>query len=270
MQQENILIVVDPSQEHQAAVERAMITSKLRLAMAKQPVLKFFFGVDGQSVDTSPSNPQMYRGLDWFKAIVDQPHNEGIPYTTEICWSPDWSRAIVQSAKNFDASLIVFPDNSNKSTRSRLTDTKWSLLRHAKCPVLIVRPTSNNTRKVVLAAVRMQSDTEKYQELNAKILTRGKWMADLYGAEFHVVNAYADSMHYPDRAKILRAVDIPQEHVHVKQGPADEVVAEVAQDIGADIVVIGTMRRDGLLAAMRGNTSELLMSKVECDIMTLN
>lgn len=265
--QENIFIVVDPTQDQQAAVERAMITARLR---KPTPSLKFFFGVDGQAVDTSAANPQMYRGLDWFKAIVDQPFNEGVPYTTEMCWSPDWSRAIVQSAKAFAADLIIFPDNSARSNRGRLTDTKWALLRHSKCPVLIVRPNSSPTRKVVLAAVRMQSDDPKYVELNTKILNRGKWMAELYGAEFHVVNSYPDSMHYPDRARILRAVDIPSEHIHIKQGPPDEVVSEVAKEINADVLVIGTLKRDGLLAAMRGNTSELLMSKVSCDIMTLN
>lgn len=264
--QANILVVVDPTQDEQPALARALYACRTH---SPQPRLHLFFGIDGQAVDTSASNPQMYRQLDWYLGLVEKLEANDIEYSSEICWSPDWSRSVVHSAKEIDADLIMVSDASTSHSRLKLTDTKWDLLRHAKCPVLLAR-TTEHPSKVVLAAVKVQSDSSEYVSLNEKLLHRGKWIADLDGGEFHVVNSYTDSMHYPDRAKILRAVDLPPENIHIKQGPADEVVANVAREINAGIVVIGTLKRTGLLAAMRGNTSELLMSKVTCDIMTLN
>lgn len=265
--QENLLIVIDPTQSEQVALERAVITAQLR---QPTPRLTLFVGVDEQAIDTGAGNSAVYRDAEWFTQLTEPLKNAGLEFNAEVCWSPQWAEAIIATAQKCEADLIIVPDNSVQQSRRRFTDTKWSLLRKAECPVLIVRPGASNQRQTVLAAVKMQDDNESYQTLNKKILNRGKWMADLYGAEFHVVNSYAGSMNYPDRGVITRMVDMDVQNIHVVQGQPDEAVAEVAKEINADIVVIGTLKRSGILAAMRGNTSEWVMSRIETDIMTLN
>lgn len=265
--QDTLFVVVDPTQNDHVALERAIITSRLRDVT---PKLKIFVGVDSAAVSLDADNPDIYRATDWFENLKKPLEEEGLDYTLVICWSTQWTDAILQAAKKTEADLILVPDYSAKNSRNRFSDAKWQLLRRSKCPVLIVRPGADSQRKTVLAAVKMQDKSKAYTEINDKILARGKWMAERYGADFQVVNAYSDSMNYPDRGNMVRQIGIDSEKIHVRQGSAEDVVAQVADEIGADVVVIGTLKRRGVMLAMRGNTSERVMSKVKQDVMTLN
>lgn len=265
--QDTLFVIVDPTQKEHIALQRAVITSRLRDI---PPKLKVFVAVDGASVSLAADNPALYRTGEWFEQLKQPLIEEGLEFTLMICWSNQWHDAVLQSAEKTDADLILMPDYSARESRSRFTDAKWQVLRHANCPVLICRPGASSQRQVVLAAVKMQDTSPEYVDLCDKVITRGKWMAERYGADFHVVNAYADSLSYPDRGNMVRKLGMPSEKIHVCQGAPDEVVAEVAHEIHADIIVVGTLRRRGLMQAMRGNTSEQVMSRVPQDIMTLN
>ncbi len=265
--QDTLFVVVDPTQNDHVALERAIITSRLRDV---PPKLKVFVAVDSAAVSLDADNPDIYRDTEWFENLKKPIIEEGLDYTLVICWSTQWHEAVLQAARKTEATLILMPDYSAKQSRNRFSDAKWQVLRYADCPVLICRPGANSQRKVVLAAVKMQDSAPQYVDLNEKIIQRGKWMAERYGADFQVVNAYTDSLSYPDRGAMMRKLSIDSEKIHVRQGPPEEVVAEVAEEIHADIIVIGTLKRRGVMLAMRGNTSEQVMSRLKQDVMTLN
>ncbi len=150
------------------------------------------------------------------------------------------------------------------------TNSKWELLRKSFCPVMIVRPHASSHRKVILAALNIQAEKEEYKVLNEKITSNGKRIASIYGADVYVINAYKDSMHYPNREKLLEFTGLDTEKVHVEEGDPADVVAKYADEINADMVTIGTLHRRGASALMRGNTSEKVMMKVAQDVLTLS
>lgn len=265
--QDTLFVIVDPTQKEHVALERAVITSRLRDV---SPKLKVFVAVDSAAVSLDAENPDLYRTSDWFENLKKPMIEEGLDFTLVICWSTQWHEAVLQAAKRTEADLILMPDYSAKETRSRFSDAKWQVLRHSSCPVLICRPGAVSQRKVILASVKMQDSSPQYMELCDKVITRGKWMAERYGADFQVVNAYADSLSYPDKGNMVRKLGIDSDKIHVRQGPPDEVVADVAEEVNADLIVVGTLRRRGVMLAMRGNTSERVMARVKQDIMTLN
>jgi len=106
--------------------------------------------------------------------------------------------------------------------------------------------------------------------MNEKILERGKYLADLYGAELHVVNAYKDSEDFPDRGLIQRMSDVPIENIHRDMGKPEDVIFDVAQKVNADFVILGTKPRHSIRAALRGNTSEKVMDRLNIDVMALS
>jgi len=63
---------------------------------------------------------------------------------------------------------------------------------------------------------------------------------------------------------------VPLEHAHVGEGMAAEVIAETAEELDADLVIVGTVARDGLKGAVIGNTSERLLDHTRADILVLN
>lgn len=267
MSEKNIVVVIDPTRDEHPALERSIITAKMRDVA---PELHIFIGVDGNAVDVSHKNPNMYSSVAKFSELEARMAKEGLNYTAEICWAHDWQKALLSSGKHFQTDMIVIPDYCDSDKGVRFSDSKWALLRNAKCPVLIVRPGGEYKRKTVLAAINAQAKDDRYQTLNDKIIARGKRTAEMYGAELHVVNAYGDSINIPDRGTLLRKIDLESDRVHIRQGDPEDVISSTAKELNADIVLIGTLSRKGLLAAMRGNTSERVLTKLDTDVMALN
>jgi len=268
-EQYRILVVVDPSDEKHVALERAIFTSKL---YASDPKLYVFVGVDGEAVDTRATNDTLSCDQSWFEEKIQNPITvEGLEFEVEYSWSTEWQLSITQSAKLFGADLILLPLHRQVNRRHfTFSESKWALLKGAGCPIVLVRPGGEGRRKVVLAAVNFQATTDDQKALNKKILERGKWTADGYGAEFHVVNAYRDSMLYPDRGKLSNETGLPADKIHVKQGHTDEVVSSVAKEIGAELVIMGTLGQTGKVKTRRGNTAERVIGSLDMDVLVVN
>ena len=266
-----IFIVVDPAQEQPLALERATITARLFRSDDETPTpdLHVFMSVDADNTDTSADNPSVHRDGSWFFERIIGPLQESeMKYTVEMSWSTDWYGSIIKESKRQEARLIMLPMVRKPSAAGRiLKESIWKLLRTSSCPVLIVQPGADPRRKVILMAVNFQSHKPEYERLNEVIISRGQWMAKTYGAELHVVNAYNDSLNYPDRGELAKKTGVESTNIHVLAGDPEDVIAEVAEKIGADILVIGTRAR---ASRWRGNTSEKIITRVDCDILAIN
>jgi universal stress protein E len=265
---EKIFVVVDPTSDRQIALERSIITAQL--SGNKLPsLLHIFIAVDMDHVDSSADNPKLYRSNDWYdRQIVKPLEDSGISYSSEMCWSSDWYGSIVQAAKQYGAGRIVVPVQERASLRDRLfNESMWRLIRTSTCPVLMVKPESPTQRKVILAAVNFQSHRKDYQHLNDLIIERGQWLAKEYDADLHIVNGYYRSLNYPDRSELASRTSVPSAHIHVQNGQPEDVIASVAAEINADIVVLGLRIRVG---RWRGNTSEKTIDRVNSDLLAIN
>jgi universal stress protein E len=266
-----IVVVVDPAQDRPLALERAMLTAE-RVAhnqSASPPKLHIFIAVDYDNTDTSADNPAIHRDSEWFfDQIITPLETSGLDYSLKMSWSSDWYGSIILEAKRVNSEMIMLPLISRPSTHERIfNESIWRLLRTASAPVLIVQPGAQEQRKTILAAVNFQSHVPEYQRLNDLIIERGRWAATNYSADLHFVNAYKDSLNYPDRSQLASTTEVDTAHIHVKAGDPDEVIAQVASEIGADLVLLGTRARSN---RWRGNTSERIITKVSCDILTIN
>jgi len=267
--QQKLFVVVDPNDEQHVALERAVITAALH---ETKPFIYVFVAVDGDAVDTRASNDRLFRDQAWFNDMIKSPLEEaGLEYLIEVSWSTEWQKSIIQSAKRASANLIYLPVHAKVNyTRFTFTESKWDLLKAAPCPVVLIRPGAKPQRKVILAAVNFQAKRDVQRELNDKILEYGQYFARVYGADFHVVNAYRDSMNYPDRGLLTRDTGLPQERIHVDLGYSSDVVSDVAAKINADLVVMGTLGQNGMATSRRGNTAERLIAALDDDVMVIN
>jgi universal stress protein E len=231
-----------------------------------------FVAVDSNTVNLDARNPSIYRDTDWFEQQIHSPLRQaGLQYRIEISWSNDWQGSIMSSAKHFGATRIMIRAGKPiKSSRFIFAESKWELLKEANCPVILVRDEAKPQRKVILAAVNFQASRINQEILNKNILERGMNLAKSYGADFHVVNAYIDSLLYPDRGRLAKQTRLSQTNTHVIKGYTDEVIAEVAKKIGADVVIIGTLGQTGLTKTRRGNTAERVISAVDVDVVVVN
>jgi len=268
-QQEKIFVVVNPTLDQQVSLDRAIITAKL---IDPRPILCIFVAVDSNTVDLNANNKKIYRNTDWFEQQIHKPLREaGLEYSIEISWSDNWQQSIMVSAKRFGATrILIRAGKPAKSRRFRFAESKWALLKEADCPLLLVRDGAAPQRKTILAAVNFQASRINQDKLNKNIIDRGQQLADSYNADFHVVNAYIDSMLYPDRGRLAHQTGLGSGNIHVMQGYTDEVIAAAAKKVGADLVVIGTLGQTGLTKTRRGNTAERVISAVDVDVLVVN
>jgi universal stress protein E len=266
--QEKMFVVVNPTLDKQVALERALITAQL---ITPRPEICVFVAVDSNTVNLDARNPSIYRDTDWFEQQIHAPLREaGLKYRIEISWSNDWQGAIMASAKHFGATLIMIRAGKPIKKRFIFAESKWELLKEANCPVVLVRDEAKPQRKVVLAAVNFQASRINQEILNRNILERGMNLAESYGADFHVVNAYIDSLLYPDRGRLAKQTGLNQSNTHVLKGYTDEVISKVAKKVDADVVIIGTLGQTGLTKTRRGNTAERVISALDVDVVVVN
>lgn len=263
----NILVAINPEENTHYALKRAIMLNEVTDGNVN---IHLYIAMEAEKI--SQNNGISNNILDYkrLQGIIKPLEENNISHTTEIHWTDNWHRSVVDVANRHNAGLIIISDDTAEGKNTDLSASKWSLLRASNCPVLIVHPEVAAARKIILAAVNMQTDNPRYAKLNQDILKVAGALADDYGAEKHIINAYEDAMEFPDRAGLIRSTNAKQENIHVKQGTPTEIISEVANEINADIVVIGTLSRSGVIAAMRGNKSEKIIRDTNCDVMVLN
>ena len=57
--------------------------------------------------------------------------------------------------------------------------------------------------------------------------------------------------------------------LHLLQGEAKKTIASLATDVDADLVILGTFARRGLIGLIFGNTAEALLNELSCSILAI-
>lgn len=259
----HLLIVVDPTQDYHPSIHRAL---SMASATKEKVELTFLLLASDQ---TRKNNDLTYLTCSdsWINENIHKPVNAlNTDHSILISWTKDWPETLIDLEANLDPIMTVIPYYGHSSEHT-LSDENWKLLRSAKKPVLIARKKEGEIKRRVLASIKTQDS--RYEERNETLLSGAKRISELYDLEVHVVNAYSDSMNYPDRAKIAAMANVTNECVHVKLGDPQDVICSVADEVDPDIVLISSHRRRGLKGLLRGNTVEKIIDCVGRDILMI-
>jgi len=93
-----------------------------------------------------------------------------------------------------------------------------------------------------------------------------------YGADLHLdtsalqedINEQAE-VHLSDLAENL---SIPKQHCHLASGRPEKEIPDVAREIGADLIVLGSHGRWGL-ELLLGTTTDGVVSAADCDVLAV-
>ena len=185
--------------------------------------------------------------------------------------------------------------------------TDQHLLRKCPCPVwIMVGETSANYRNI-LAAVDFDPWNEDDEEgdMNRQILDIAATLAVTDFAQLHVVHAWesiSDSMirvfgselsdeeaatnrdhEWREHQSRLDALDnrmrgqfSSEAHgylaprFHLRKGSPRDVIPALANELKADLVVMGTVSRTGIPGLLIGNTAEVILNNLECSVLAVN
>mgnify|MGYP000565800368 CR=1 FL=1 len=182
-------------------------------------------------------------------------------------------------------SMLVKGCDVSHDQPSLLAPMDWRLLRETPCPVLLVKNPERWAGGKVLAAINPLSRKEAMDRHNQTVMMVSGFLSSQIGAELHTVSAAPSPMLGADaemqvpmliERRTRQAVDKLVEQMciepvanHVGEGPPHFLIPNVANDIEASLVVIGTHARTGLTGALLGNTAEQILDRLDTDILVL-
>jgi universal stress protein E len=215
----------------------------------------------------------------------------GARVTTRIVWGAPHYEAIIAAAQNWRADLIVVGAHEPETLHTRLTDTDWQLMRRTRCPLLVVKGASFDGYATILAAVDPLHAHDEPEGLDRAVLDAGRSFAHAFGstlravysiqggAAFELASAVqvapgmlygaenVAALHRRAVGELAVEYGVAPSEVDLVEGAAAQSIISLAEQRGAELVVVGTPQRRGLAAAAFGNTAELVAAEVGCDVL---
>jgi universal stress protein E len=269
MEKTNILVVYDPTQEAQPALERAV-----SIAAATPCNLHVFCCIHADIPKNADKATTVRQQLDEQRAVIEQAVTGLEPGGTELTigleWDKDWYQAVVRTSISKNADVVLkstYRHSVGKRILNRSSD--WTLIRECLCPVLLDREDSDGEVQKILAAIDIRAKSDAYQRINQNIIDFSHRLLDQGNAEVHFINAFRDLKEVPDRNELVQACGIEGDRIHLRMGEPDEVIVQSAEEMNANLVVVGNSARSGLAAVMRGNTVERVLDRLACDVLSL-
>ena len=183
------------------------------------------------------------------------------------------------------------------------------LLRKCPCPVWLIKPGKHKPYRRILAAVDVgdaypEEELASRRALRRQILEMASSLALSEFAELHVVHAWdvvTESalhhafIHTPEEKLAASVEQVRQQHAasldallhavtgdpgqdaldyleprtHLVRGNARKEIPALAKQIGADLVVMGTVARTGVPGFIMGNTAETILNQIDCSVLAI-
>ncbi len=88
--------------------------------------------------------------------------------------------------------------------------------------------------------------------------------------DFNAIRNDTKQSHKNKMQALLDEQELSDVTRHIVEGRPDIVIPEVATQINAQLLILGTVGRTGLSAAFIGNTAEYILANLNCEILTLH
>lgn len=260
-----LFILIDPTAERQPAFERGLESARDTGASLH---LYACASADSGHEDLAAAQQGFQQELD---KLAQRAGEAGLEASTELEWAPDWAGQAVAAAARCSASMIFKNSFDHSAVHREMRPTSdWTLLRTSPCPVLMVKDFHDWTHRRVLAAINPVSTESAHIRLDHQVTSLARSMAASYGSEAHFVTAFADLNHAPDAGEIARNCGVEPANVHLRKGKAADIIRDVAKELDVDLIIVGTVARDGIKGRVVGNTCERLLDQTHSDLLVLN
>lgn len=261
----------------------------LRVLEEKLPM-----AADGEATESSRSVRQLLVDVETqqVEALAVQLRDKGIEVSVEVCWGVTWE-AVLDRVDRDQIDLVVKPANGlERRGRVFFGATALHLFRRCPCPVWVVGDEGRLPDKV-MAAVDPGGATHR-RLIASRILDWADHVRSWSDADAHVAtawNAFGSEVlrerlsdeewkRYKDEAREVastglqrtlegRSEQFPDENVHLVEGVAYEIIPEVARTQGIDLIVMGTLGREGTVGDQLGETAETMIRAVRSSVLTI-
>lgn len=232
-----------------------------------------------------------------------EPHGQRLNIKREVLEGKAFLE-IIRAVLRQGYDLVIKPAENPDFLARLFGSDDMHLLRKCPCPVWLMKPHELSNYSNILAAVDFDPLAPGVEELdlNQQILGLSASLALSDFASLHLghaweafaegkINVWGQNAaevvaHIEDErlrheaglyqlAGWLRnrigteAYDYLSPRFHLRKGQARKVIAALAGELKADLVVMGTVARTGIPGLIIGNTAEAILEQVQCSVLAL-
>ena len=297
-----ILTVVDPTVEEQPALERAAWLAAKTNAELELLVCYYNEYLSGDRLFDSPSLAKAREEVisnqeKYLEKLAEPIRAKGVVVKTTATWDHPLYEGVVRHAVETGAN-VVFKDTHHHSAVSRafLSNTDWNLIRTCPVPLWLVKPGECEPDPVFLAAIDPLNQHDKPAALDDEILKISKFLSESLDGEtyaFHsydpqiavataTANAYIpvslpfdeiEEQMREDHEKRFREIvnfhSIDEDKAILASGVTHEELPRVADEVKANVVVMGAVARNRWKRLFIGATAERTLEHLPCDLLII-
>ncbi|MEO1017513.1 MAG: universal stress protein [Pseudomonadota bacterium] len=293
----NILFVADKLEGPDTAFERARALAKRNNAALKVVITM-----------TSTPNRRLLGGervddivRDYYRERLElklrEVHDDGIEVTGAVIEGTFVKIIQEVIAGNHDL-VMKTSENRNWLHEKIFGSTDMHLMRKCPTPVWIFKDDQSPRFKKILVAIDPGAPSAEAESLNIKALQLGTSLAEQDQSELEIVycwrldgetilrgrafgrrnEAAIDdllSVEENHHAQLLKNVTAPfglphdEARLHLFKGDARVVIPRMAEADKVELIIMGTLCRNGIAGAIIGNTAEEILSQVQCSVLTI-
>ncbi len=222
--------------------------------------------------------------IDGFLATQDL---EGIRVNVDVVWERSFERWVTARCQQKSFDMIL--KSGNRSETSSHVPSDWQLMRYCPDPVMIVGQQPWKKGGVILAALDLGSSREEALKLNEEILRYSFILAKATDSEVHACYSipmpsalleldFFDSKDYQQKmrenidpiiSKLIKEGGLTKETLHLLSGKPAKEILRVADEVQADVVIMGGKTKPSLRGRLLGNTAEAVLHKVNADVVVV-
>ncbi len=262
-----IMAVIDPTRRDQWSLRKAIMITHGRKDIEICAYLCAWSDAEADSQDEL-RNAELRRHELWLQELLTDFRETGVNIKPVIDWNENWRDGIVSAVEEHNIELIVKRASGRPQA---LGSSDRQLIRAASVGILLVKQEPKPRPRIVLAALNFNAEDHAHQLLNEAIVEIGNRILGVEpDAEVHVVSAYPESERFVHPPDIAKKLNIKRSHAHARQGRPADIIGATANEIGADLVIIGNVGRRGLSGISIGNTAEKILKEITSDVLIIN
>ena len=248
----------------------------------------------------------MVKEREAFLSAMAEPHRQRVGIHTRVAIGTPFIEVIRQVLREGCDLVIKAPEDPGWLDRLFGSDD-LHLLRKCPCPVWMIKPRPSGKFGCIVAAVDVDDsypadEVEGRRALNRQVMEMATSLALSEFAELHVVHAWEaigegamrSGFMGTDEAKVEAYVHEVEHHheerldaliqettgrlgpeatgylkpmPHLKKGWARKEIPAMIRELGADLVVMGSVARTGISGLLMGNTAEMILTQIDCSVL---
>ncbi|OLF80468.1 universal stress protein UspE [Pseudoalteromonas haloplanktis] len=290
-----IIAVIDPTKDDQNALARSIDLAKKSGASITAFMTVYDFSYEMTTMLSGDEREAMRQAVLkdrelWLKDLISPYQNINID--TQVIWHNRPYEAIINTVINDKYDLVIKGTHQHGALKAVIfTPTDWHLVRKCPTPVLFVKDMQWPAQGNILAAVNAVSENEQHLSLNKRIIKDAQFLCELANAKLNLVNAYpatpvniaieipefnpglynesVKKHHIESTNQLANEFNLTSDQCFIEEGLPEDVIPDIANRLNSELVVIGTVGRTGLSAALVGNTAEHVIDSLDCDVLAL-